>query len=106
MILKKSAFLAGDSISFIDIAIFPFIRQFALFDMNWFTTSPYKNTQNWLNTFLCQTDFNEIVRCFIFIAISDCIRMNFYLLFISKYVYLRILILNYEFYFLQFYFEC
>ena len=61
IILKNSVFLAGNSISFIDIAIFPFIRQFALFDMNWFVTSPYKNTQNWLNTFLCQTEFNDIV---------------------------------------------
>ena len=61
VILKKSVFLAGDSISFIDMAIFPFIRQFALFDMNWFIASPYKNTKNWLNAFLCQPEFNDIV---------------------------------------------
>ena len=35
-----------------DIAIFPFIRQFAHVDKDWFFQSPYSSVQNWLETWL------------------------------------------------------
>jgi glutathione S-transferase len=51
-ILSQNKFLSGDKLSYIDIAIFPFIRQFAMVDKNWFDNSQYKNLKNWLDFFL------------------------------------------------------
>lgn len=53
--LEKHAFLLGDKASLADVAIFPFIRQFAAVDSIWFTEHyPTLNTwlQSWLNTAL------------------------------------------------------
>lgn len=51
-VLKKNAFLAGSRLSFLDLAIAPFIRQFAYVDETWFFQSRYKNLILWLMTFL------------------------------------------------------
>ena len=40
--------LLGDRITFVDIAIFPFIRQFARVDLDWFQSCPYKSVIKWL----------------------------------------------------------
>lgn len=47
--LSKSAFLMKEQMCFADVAIFPFIRQFANTDTIWFAESPYKNVQRWLD---------------------------------------------------------
>lgn len=41
-------FLMGDRQTFADIAIFPFVRQFAYVDIEWFNSSSYLYLQNWL----------------------------------------------------------
>lgn len=46
--LTTQPFLAGDSITLADIAVFPFIRQFAFVDKNWFDQAPYPELQQWL----------------------------------------------------------
>lgn len=46
--LSKHLFLGSDYCSLADIAIFPFIRQFAAVDSNWFQASNYKNLRYWL----------------------------------------------------------
>lgn len=46
--LQKNKFLICDRQTLADIAIFPFIRQFAYVDIDWFSTSPYPNLQQWL----------------------------------------------------------
>lgn len=45
-------YLLADRISMADIALFPFIRQFAFVDKNWFDQSPYPKLQIWLQGFL------------------------------------------------------
>jgi len=45
---NKGIALLGNRYSFVDIAIFPFIRQFAKVDVDWFQTSPYVLLINWL----------------------------------------------------------
>jgi glutathione S-transferase len=45
---NKGIALLGNKLSFADIAIFPFIRQFAKVDSDWFQASPYKLLINWL----------------------------------------------------------
>jgi len=60
--LSKHAFLSDSHISIADIAIFPFIRQCAFVDKDWFDHSSYNNLQNWLAFFL-KTD--------LFISVMD-----------------------------------
>lgn len=50
--LKNNRFLVGDKVSMADIGIFPFIRQFALVDKDWFYQSSYHHLQAWLDYFL------------------------------------------------------
>ena len=44
----NSQFLIGDRQTFVDVAVFPFVRQFAYVDIEWFKSSSYLNLQNWL----------------------------------------------------------
>jgi glutathione S-transferase len=50
--LKTRSFLCGRSLTVIDVAIFPFIRQFAHVDKDWFFQTPYKQLHSWLNGLL------------------------------------------------------
>lgn len=47
--LELHDYLLGESPCMIDIAIFPFIRQFAGVDSVWFETAPYPRLRAWLN---------------------------------------------------------
>jgi glutathione S-transferase len=47
---------------FADVAIFPFIRQFAGVDKMWFETSPYENLQRWLNACINTELFAAIMK--------------------------------------------
>jgi glutathione S-transferase len=46
--LAQHHYLMDEKMRFVDVAIFPFIRQFANTDKLWFAESPYKNLQRWL----------------------------------------------------------
>jgi len=46
--LAQTQFLLGDRISLADIAIFPFIRQFAAVDNGWFESVQYPRLKSWL----------------------------------------------------------
>jgi glutathione S-transferase len=46
--LKQHRYLVSDNASIADIAIMPFVRQFAHVDLKWFETSPYAQLRNWL----------------------------------------------------------
>ena len=48
-LLQQHKFLAGERCSLADMAIFPFIRQFAHVDRNWFYAAPYPALQGWLD---------------------------------------------------------
>lgn len=50
--LCRQRYLLANSISMADIALFPFIRQFAFVDKDWFDRSPYPKLQIWLQEFL------------------------------------------------------
>mgnify|MGYP001162159826 CR=1 FL=1 len=60
--LKTSSYLLNESISLADVAIFPFIRQFASVEPDWFKYSPYKNLQRWLDNFLGAKIFLEAMK--------------------------------------------
>lgn len=46
--LHQTSFLIGDTISLADIAIFPFVRQFAAVDNTWFESTDYLKLKLWL----------------------------------------------------------
>lgn len=46
--LSRTGFLYGDRLAFADVAIFPFIRQFANTDRDWFDGLPLHHVQSWL----------------------------------------------------------
>lgn len=50
--LERHAFLIHESATLADVALFPFIRQFAYVDIKWFETSPYTNLHRWLTYWL------------------------------------------------------
>ncbi len=62
--LTTSPFLFGSRISLADIAIAPFMRQFAHVDKEWFDHTPYKALQEWLSTFLNSSVFTEVMAKF------------------------------------------
>ncbi|MCL1123620.1 glutathione S-transferase [Shewanella surugensis] len=60
--LTISAQLLGESASLADYAIFPFIRQFAHVDVNWFNQAPYPNTRSWLNNHIESQYFTSAMK--------------------------------------------
>jgi len=59
--LHYRRFLAADKVSFADIAIFPFIRQCAYVDKDWFDNLPYTHLQKWLECFLHSPLFKAVM---------------------------------------------
>jgi len=64
--LNHQPYLFGEQISYADIAIFPFIRQFAHVDLAWFEQADYPELKRWLNGWLtsehfvtCMTKFKQ-----------------------------------------------
>jgi glutathione S-transferase len=57
--LEQSNFLLADHITIADIAVFPFIRQFAMVDKQWFDQAPYPELQRWLDLILNTEHFSE-----------------------------------------------
>lgn len=59
--LETASFLLGNQRTFVDISIFPFIRQFMNVDVNWFNKSRYNKIKEWL-TLLIESDlFKKIM---------------------------------------------
>jgi glutathione S-transferase len=50
--LVLSPYLMDDQLTFPDVAVFPFVRQFAFVDKAWFDQAPYPKLQAWLQSFL------------------------------------------------------
>ncbi len=55
--LTQNNYLLNENISFTDIALFPFIRQFAFVDLDWFEQSSYPNLRSWLNKLIASPLF-------------------------------------------------
>ncbi|MGN8278507.1 glutathione S-transferase [Pseudomonas sp. SMN5] len=51
-LLETRPFLAAQHQSLADVALMPFVRQFAHVDRQWFAQAPYPNLQRWLQRFL------------------------------------------------------
>jgi glutathione S-transferase len=59
--LNMHLYLVDDQIRLADIAIFPFIRQFAGVEPNWFAQSDYSAVTRWLDTLIESSQFKTIM---------------------------------------------
>jgi len=55
--LSAHTFLLGEAMRLADVALFPFIRQYAMVDKPWFDQLPLPHLQRWLADFLCHPVF-------------------------------------------------
>jgi len=60
--LGQSAWLAAERMSVADVAVFPFIRQFALVDKPWFDSMPWPRLQAWLAFMLESALFTGVMK--------------------------------------------
>ncbi len=59
--LVDDGFLMGRKPTLVDAAIFPFVRQFANIDRDWFDAQDWPNLQSWLSGFLDSPAFAAIM---------------------------------------------
>ena len=60
--LNYSKYIFDDNISYADIVLLPFMRQFRIADMEWFDSLPYDNLKEWLSSFLNSPLLNSIMK--------------------------------------------
>ena len=60
--LEGQQFLFGETFSFADGAILPFVRQFAHVDRDWFWEANWKNVIRWLEAFLHSERFASVMK--------------------------------------------
>ncbi|WP_248797381.1 glutathione S-transferase [Pseudomonas sp. MWU13-2105] len=60
-LLARNGHLLAEHLSLADIAVAPFVRQFAHVDQVWFAQAPYKHLQAWLEQFLASELFNAVM---------------------------------------------
>ena len=60
-LLSENTYLIQATISLADIAIFPFVRQFAAVDSVWFAQSAYPKLRTWLNAWIESELFKSIM---------------------------------------------
>ncbi|MCL9800574.1 glutathione S-transferase [Pseudomonas sp. AKS31] len=61
-LLTDRQYLLADHASLADIALLPFVRQFAHVDREWFAQTPYVRLQAWLQRFLESELFTSIMK--------------------------------------------
>jgi len=59
--LRDAPYLCGEARSFTDIALFPFVRQFAGIEPDWFARQPLPHLQDWLEHLLAAPLFAAVM---------------------------------------------
>ncbi len=59
--LRDGRYLTGAALRFVDIAVFPFVRQFAAVDTDWFRATGYSRLQAWLVGLLASDLFAAVM---------------------------------------------
>lgn len=59
--LIEHTFIMSDKESLVDIALLPFIRQFAQVERQWYLQSPYPKVRQWLNNYLQSPMFTKVM---------------------------------------------
>ena len=60
--LGDARFLNGSTLGVTDVAVFPFIRQFANVDMKWWESKPYPNVARWLAALIVSELFVAVMK--------------------------------------------
>jgi len=60
--LQQQPYLLGPRMSFADVAVAPFVRQFAHIDFDWFEATSYERLKVWLQRFKEQDLFLAAMR--------------------------------------------
>ena len=60
--LKNQDYLLSNNLGYLDIAVFPFIRQFINVDLNWFEDSSYENLKVWIEKISKSELFKRIMQ--------------------------------------------
>tara|TARA_Y100000389_G_C17350746_1_gene458312 strand:- start:259 stop:897 length:639 start_codon:yes stop_codon:yes gene_type:complete len=60
--LETKKYLLSNKIGYLDIAIFPFIRQFCNVDLKWFDQACYNNLKNWVDRITNSDLFIQIMK--------------------------------------------
>ena len=60
-LLARTPYLAGHALSLADVALAPFVRQFAHVDREWFEQSPFPHLKAWLARFLLSELFVSVM---------------------------------------------
>lgn len=60
--LKTHRYLLADRITLADMALFPFVRQFAHVDRDWFYAQPWPRVHNWLQAHLVSDIFQAVMK--------------------------------------------
>ena len=60
-LLQNHTYLNGESLKYIDYALFPFIRQLIHIDPDWFSTLPYPETYQWYKKIHVSEAFQSIM---------------------------------------------
>jgi glutathione S-transferase len=61
-LLTLQAYVGGRQPSYVDVAIMPFVRQFAMSDKGWFDQSPYVHLRRWLEDFMNSALFVQTMK--------------------------------------------
>lgn len=59
---RLTPFLTGDTLTLLDMAIFPLVRQFVIVDSAWFEKQPYPRLKIWLNSFTSSPLFEKVMQ--------------------------------------------
>ena len=59
--LSVSDWMGGDAANAVDVALFPFMRQFAGVDPSWWQSAPYPSVRRWLENWLNSPLFSAIM---------------------------------------------
>jgi glutathione S-transferase len=59
--LQRTAYLCGDRLSIVDVAVLPFVRQFAYVDIVWFQQTRLSAVKRWLGLFLDSALFASVM---------------------------------------------
>ena len=60
-LLRTRAFLLGDFACWADVALFPFLRQFAMVEPDWFAQAPLAGLQRWLERWTESAIFRAVM---------------------------------------------
>jgi glutathione S-transferase len=60
--LEHQKYLFGNQMTFSDVAVFPFIRQFSMVDIAWFDQAPYPHLRAWLHSQIDSKLFTGVMK--------------------------------------------